>query len=877
MTVPIQAAPSKGMAAVRRFIDILFFLIVGTLFVGSMLLAILACTDMRPEPISVFLQVGAVLAVLSVVFCNRYTLISLGGLSLLAALLLTVDVIRHPEAAEYIAAKTLAGETLQYLGGYLPLQPSYETLILGVLSVGMGIFAAFLLLFRYRFGIALALSAVAIGTCMASGFYTDDYARLSLAIYLVSILFLLARQLFLRVELPGAGSGIGFFLLLPVIGICALIAGKLPVPSEESTEQAFAVMVAKPFEAVSDILFKASSQKFFSLETSGYPASGGGAARSRLGGNIELDNYIIMEVDADSEEPIYLTGAVKDFYTGYSWENTTPEIEPALIDDPAQSEDFLELVCSNIVFSLDIGEFEPVVKIMEDASLMKNSAFSNRGTAGEDSLLSLEMDFRPYPEKEAQIRITDSKTYSVFTPLRTTGVEKDGEPLPLMRNGSGALATETLLKDGDSYTVKYRDIINYPLTDLVLWTSRGGIYREVEQELERLHETYDFSKYQASVNLYGQPPDKLTGLQEFLFFDRDTPYWNPDTHMAYEDILQTILIPRADAIRRRYTQLPDTVPERVKRLAASITADAQTDTNRVYMLRNYLLEYPYTWNPGEVPPGRDFVDYFLFDGMQGYCTYYATAFVVMCRSLGIPARYVEGYATNWEPSEGNTYYITSYQAHAWPEVYFEGLGWMILEPTPENRQESTPTPEHLNSVLESYLGYYEDEYFDDYLRMDTDIYATTATGGTTNAPIRPEEPVTRRRLTGQFLLMLLVFCLWPIIRWIAARLSLRRLCRLDNRDAVIAGFRRIQRTLLLLGLRTNPAETANRYADRLTADAVGAVDLNTAAALYSRASYSGGPVSAADKQAMLTLLGETQTFVRHRLGSLRYFVYRYIK
>mgnify|MGYP001812553701 FL=1 len=77
--------------------------------------------------------------------------------------------------------------------------------------------------------------------------------------------------------------------------------------------------------------------------------------------------------------------------------------------------------------------------------------------------------------------------------------------------------------------------------------------------------------------------------------------------------------------------------------------------------------------------GEDGVDYFLLHAREGYCSYYASAMVVMLRAVGIPARYVEGYSQG-EKVDG-AYHIVEWDGHSWPEVYFPDYGWVEFEPT----------------------------------------------------------------------------------------------------------------------------------------------------------------------------------------------------
>jgi transglutaminase-like putative cysteine protease len=83
-------------------------------------------------------------------------------------------------------------------------------------------------------------------------------------------------------------------------------------------------------------------------------------------------------------------------------------------------------------------------------------------------------------------------------------------------------------------------------------------------------------------------------------------------------------------------------------------------------------------------PNQDLVDYFLFDpanDRQGYCEFYASAMVLMARSLGIPARLAVGFAPGERTEEGSTFLYRERNAHAWAELYFPGYGWQIFEAT----------------------------------------------------------------------------------------------------------------------------------------------------------------------------------------------------
>lgn len=94
----------------------------------------------------------------------------------------------------------------------------------------------------------------------------------------------------------------------------------------------------------------------------------------------------------------------------------------------------------------------------------------------------------------------------------------------------------------------------------------------------------------------------------------------------------------------------------------------------------------YSLSPGRTPWGADFVEDFLYDRQQGFCVHFASAAVLMFRTAGVPARYVEGYVVREEDyadmeAQGGVV-VRDRAAHAWPEIYVQGIGWIPVEVTP---------------------------------------------------------------------------------------------------------------------------------------------------------------------------------------------------
>lgn len=150
---------------------------------------------------------------------------------------------------------------------------------------------------------------------------------------------------------------------------------------------------------------------------------------------------------------------------------------------------------------------------------------------------------------------------------------------------------------------------------------------------------------------------------------------------AWTDKLKT----REKQIKKEDTQLPEELPERVKDLAEHITKGCENDYDRVNAITQWLKNsgiYSYTLEPEELPENADVVDYFLFEGKQGYCTYFASAEAILCRSVEIPARYIEGVSVSYVNGGGIWYPVNEKEAHAWTQVYLDGFGWIDVDATP---------------------------------------------------------------------------------------------------------------------------------------------------------------------------------------------------
>ncbi|GAA0551283.1 hypothetical protein GCM10008994_27780 [Halorubrum ejinorense] len=142
-----------------------------------------------------------------------------------------------------------------------------------------------------------------------------------------------------------------------------------------------------------------------------------------------------------------------------------------------------------------------------------------------------------------------------------------------------------------------------------------------------------------------------------------------------------------DAIEERYTQLPESTPDRVGERTEEIVAAADADSpyEQAAAVEAYLRsEYDYSLTI-ERPEG-DVADAFLFEMDAGYCVYFATTMAAMLRSQGIPTRFESGY-TPGERVGDDEYVVRGQNAHAWVSIYVPEHGWVSFDPTPSGPRD----------------------------------------------------------------------------------------------------------------------------------------------------------------------------------------------
>lgn len=249
-------------------------------------------------------------------------------------------------------------------------------------------------------------------------------------------------------------------------------------------------------------------------------------------------------------------------------------------------------------------------------------------------------------------------------------------------------------------------------------------------------------------------------------------------------------------INAAYMDVPEKNREVIGNICDEIGLNENMTENEIVDAVDQFFEdnYPYTLRPGRTPSNEDFINYFLKKNKKGYCAHFASSAVLIFRYMGIPARYVEGYAFSMEtvfasdeqedlkPEDyylGYTLFndapvvkvdVSDAQAHAWVEVYVDGFGWKTVEVTPGSNEATE-----------------EDDFWDAFGRLfQGGINQNDNNGGNALSKIDLSRYVwIIYAIIGIILLSVIVVLLRISIR----KIKRYRLCHQENkRDAVIARY-----------------------------------------------------------------------------------------
>lgn len=210
---------------------------------------------------------------------------------------------------------------------------------------------------------------------------------------------------------------------------------------------------------------------------------------------------------------------------------------------------------------------------------------------------------------------------------------------------------------------------------------RRGIAYEVNY-LEPNYGSSYFNNMLKNQEGYGYSPENAAvNSEEIKAFIEEASKEYPSLGIKAIQGLEERFKQHGRYVRAEYMNLPEDLPDRVRKLAAAVTAKAGSDYEKMKAIETFLSRYEYSLSPGAPPEEGDVVDYFLFQSGTGYCTYFASAMAVLGRAVGIPTRYMQGYLVSTPLKEETSVPVLNSNAHAWAEAYIQGVGWIPFEPS----------------------------------------------------------------------------------------------------------------------------------------------------------------------------------------------------
>ena len=198
------------------------------------------------------------------------------------------------------------------------------------------------------------------------------------------------------------------------------------------------------------------------------------------------------------------------------------------------------------------------------------------------------------------------------------------------------------------------------------------LYGDGEIAVKNVEADYDYT-----VSFYPETPQYKLYARN-LGMSGDKYYSMLKAAEEAGDLPDSSLLEQYETVYENYTGNVE-FTQRMYELAHQITDGLESDYDKAYAICHYFESNGYVYDLTYIPPD-DTIDYFIFEGKTGVCTSYATAMAILARIVGLPARYVEGFAA-YETQDDGTLVVRDAHAHAYVEVFIAGAGWCDFDPT----------------------------------------------------------------------------------------------------------------------------------------------------------------------------------------------------
>ncbi len=287
------------------------------------------------------------------------------------------------------------------------------------------------------------------------------------------------------------------------------------------------------------------------------------------------------------------------------------------------------------------------------------------------------------------------------------------------------------------------------------------------------------------------------------------------------DQLRAVPAVAPEALAKTYLALPAGFSPAVQRLAQRVVTGKRTQYDRARALQDFFQSPPFVYDL-HVPQGHgaNALEDFLFKTQRGYCEQYSGAFAAMARAVGLPARVAVGF-TAGEGGPDGLIHVRGRNGHAWPEVYFQGYGWVPFEPTPgrgiPGAQQYTNIPERQASAGDPSTA---TTLAPTTTTEAPDAGVTSTTAQRDETVVPPEKTSTAHRWFERALIAVAILLALPTA-WALIVTTVRRRQRLRRRAAaattnerVLVAWTEVDEALARTGVGRRPWETPIEFAHR---------------------------------------------------------------
>lgn len=499
---------------------------------------------------------------------------------------------------------------------------------------------------------------------------------------------------------------------------------------------------------------KTANAELFNFSTSGLSDKN---KDSQLGGPLVQSQRKVMTVKTN--EPLYLRGNTKHFYTGKSW--------------------------------VDMSYSFRKYNLRQDFS----------------ELLETQKD-RSYIEDEITITFDSFTSQTLFTPYKASSINSNRD-LSIVVDNDGIVTSQNGIYKDEEYIVKFLKPLPY----------KSLILNRVNKRRSEL----------IDLDLYLGLPEEI-------------------------------------------------ITERTKNLTKSLVEGIEDDYTKAITIQNYLRNnYKYNLAVPSLPTDEEFVDHFLFEQKEGYCTYYASAMAIMLRLEDVPTRYVEGYIVDEKISE-NEYQVRQKHAHAWVEAFIEPVGWMSFEPTAAYDALANIEKEEDEikaDMTENIIPQKDNIPKKPQEETDTPI-ENDASAADTNA--NKTKGLWKIIVLSSILSLSLFIIIRILWRFSKYHFKEKHLASLPDKEKIIYLYKDILDILVILGFPVQNGETHFDYSNRISYKFVDFKDykIKDITSIFVKLKYSNIEVENEDVLSFLKYKDELNNRLKDTLGKTNYLYRKYI-